>query len=257
MRIGLRLVRIGAPMKEAGLMFKAPLVRAILSGQKTQTRRVVKPQPAPGQGMVNAAYCGHPNLWLRDGPCDEADPAYEWHCPMGQPGDRIYVRETFVQGFKTDPSTGDLLQWGSDGEELPMTTWFRATDGGISWSDDDGWETNVPWKPSIHMPKDLARIWLEITDVRVERLQQITDADALAEGVDRTNTSIPGYARERFQRLWDSTTGRPALPANTNSKRYARVKHWLDTHPDTTGWGANPWVWAIDFKTISTTGRPA
>ena len=251
--------------KETGLMFKAPLVLAILSGQKTQTRRILKPQPEP---------CTHdawPTNWTAEG-C-------EWHCavceignrlnprsktgvsgincPTGKPGDRIYVRETFVQGFKTDPSTGDLLQWGSDGEELPMTTWFRATDGGISWSDDDGWETNVPWKPSIHMPKDLARIWLEITDVRVERLQQITDADALAEGVDRTNTSIPGYARERFQRLWDSTTGRPALPANTNSKRYARVKHWLDTHPDTTGWGANPWVWAIDFKTISTTGRPA
>ncbi|MDR2325461.1 MAG: hypothetical protein LBE51_08700 [Acidovorax sp.] len=216
-------------MKETGLMFKAPLVRAILSGQKTQTRRVVKPQPAAGQGMVNAGYCGDRHLWLRDGPCDKTDPAYEWRCPMGQPGDRIYVRETFVQGHKADPATGDLRRWDKDGNELPMTTWYRATDQ-IGWSDDDGWETNVPWKPAIHMPKDLARIWLEVTGVRVERLQQISRGDAMAEGCPHPNMASGPDPREWFAELWDSTGG---------------------------DWAANPWVWVIDFKTISTTGRPA
>ncbi|WP_287918079.1 hypothetical protein [Comamonas sp.] len=236
-------------MKETGLMFKAPLVHAILAGQKTQTRRLLKPQPAPNhphdggtkwvleRGLhTPVGSVGHLSVREKMG----------LRCPMGQPGDRIYVRETFVQGFKTDPSTGDLLQWGADGEELPMTTWFRATDGGISWSDDDGWETNVPWKPSIHMPKDLARIWLEITGVRVERLQDISNEDAIAEGVNRISHGREGdyysairneqhpknwtYPDDAFRELWESTGG---------------------------DWAANPWVWVIDFKTISTTGRPA
>ena len=224
-------------MKETGLMFKAPLVLAILAGQKTQTRRIVK-----WKGLQKGLNLGFSGLragktgdnWVLE---SNTPTSSEWRCtptpcPFGKPGDRIYVRETFVQGFKTDPSTGDLLQWGADGEELPMTTWFRATDGGISWSDDDGWETNVPWKPAIHMPKDLARIWLEITGVRVERLQQITEADAKAEGAVLKNSPaahLTSY-RRGFQELWESTGG---------------------------DWAANPWVWVIDFKTISTTGRPA
>jgi len=110
------------------------------------------------------------------------------------------------------------------------------------------------------MKKEEARIWLEITGVRVERLQGISPDDCIAEGAWPTDQRELGRGHEAigaFRELWDSTTGRPALPANTNSKRYARVKHWLDTHPDTTGWAANPWVWVIDFKTISTNGRPA
>ncbi|MDE1556324.1 MULTISPECIES: hypothetical protein [Comamonas] len=238
-------------MKETGLMFKAPLVRAILEGRKTQTRRIVKPQPVAGQGMVNAGYCGDRHLWLRDGPCDKTDPAYEWRCPMGKPGDRIYVRETWQ------------IAGGNTG------IWYAATDSQA----DDGNSPVSRWSPSIHMPKSAARIWLEITSVRVERLQDLSNEDAIAEGVNRISHGREGYyysairdeqhpknwnyPDDAFRELWDSTTGRPALPANKNSKRYARVKHWLDTHPDTTGWAANPWVWVIDFKTISTTGRPA
>ncbi len=228
--------------KETGLMFKAPLVLAILAGQKTQTRRIVK-----WKGLQKGLNLGFSGLragntgdnWVLE---SNTPTSSEWRCtptpcPFGKPGDRIYVREAHAH----HPHFPQMA-FRADGEE------FEDADGFL-------WEPK--WTPAIHMKKEEARIWLEITGVRVERLQQITDADALAEGVDRTNTSIPGYARERFQRLWDSTTGRPTLPANTNSKRYARVKQWLDTHPDTTGWAANLWVWVIDFKTISTTGRPA
>ena len=198
-------------MKETGLMFKALLVRAILAGQKTQTRRVVKPQPAPGQGMVNAAYCGHPNLWLRDGPCDEADPAYEWRCPMGKPGDRIYVRETWQGPLLSNKEWED--HYFSDEEALPRR--FEtpaycqyAADGGpppeFTTMDD---ETVARWKPSIHMPKWAARIWLEITGVRVERLQQITEADCIAEGAPGGHGSIPNYPYsatplEQFRHIW-------------------------------------------------------
>ena len=196
-------------MKETGLMFKAPLVRAILSGQKTQTRRVVKPQPAPGQGMVNAAYCGDRHLWLRDGPCDESDPAYEWRCPFGKPGDRIYVRETWRQ------------QADDDGFLIDNAFWYRATDPDVMDSED---MEKSPWGPSIHMPKSAARIWLEVTGVRVERLQSISEADAKAEGVDASKYHglDRAYARA-FSELWESTGG---------------------------DWAANPWVWVVDFKRI-------
>lgn len=242
-------------MKETGLMFKAPLVRAILEGRKTQTRRIVKPQPVAGQGMVNAGYCGDRHLWLRDGPCDKTDPAYEWRCPIGKPGDRIYVRETFNHFERNENfKEGCECFYRADGDCVDLQ----------------------PWRPAIHMPKHAARIWLEITSARVERLQSISEQDAIAEGIERTEDFFgcpcwrdysepegpdaavcPDDPIGSFQTLWDSTTGRPALPADKNSKRYARVKHWLDTHPDTTSWAANPWVWVIDFKTISTTGRPA
>ncbi|WP_287915916.1 hypothetical protein [Comamonas sp.] len=91
------------------------------------------------------------------------------------------------------------------------------------------------WRPSIHMPKAFARIRLEITGVRVERLQQITEADCIAEGAPGGHGSIPGYPYsatplEHLRHIWESTGG---------------------------DWAANPWVWVIDFKTISTTGRPA
>lgn len=229
-------------MKETGLMFKAPLVRAILDDLKTQTRRpVAMPRKRDSFVMLDHGKGFWP-YQSDDGESELCSDGCEhrYSSPFGMPGDRIYVRETVrscrayeVQGYK--PS-----EWGN------KPIWFEA-DGGPT-GPTTAWAEKAT--PAIHMPKWAARIWLEVIGVRVERLQQITDADALAEGVDRTNTSIPGYARERFQKLWDSTTGRPALPANENSKRYARVKQWLDTHPDTTGWAANPWVWVIDFKRI-------
>jgi hypothetical protein len=242
-------------MKETGLMFKAPLVRAILEGRKTQTRRVLKPQPAPNhphdggtkwvleRGLhVPVGSVGHLSVREKMG----------LRCPMGQPGDRIYVRETFNHFERNENfKEGCECFYRADGDCVDLQ----------------------PWRPAIHMPKHAARIWLEITSVRVERLQDLSNEDAIAEGVNRISHGREGYyysairdeqhpknwnyPDDAFRELWDSTTGRPALPANKNSKRYARVKHWLDTHPDTTGWAANPWVWVIDFKTISTTGRPA
>lgn len=210
-------------MKETGLMFKAPLVRAILEGRKTQTRRIAKPVRHPDLGSVYSPGA----LVLEHEPQHVINRA----CPYGKPGDRIYVRETFVQGYKEDPETGAVRDYDEEGNDIPMTTWYRATDGGITWCDDYGWETNVPWKPAIHMPKALARIWLEVTGVRVERLQPISEADAKAEGVDASKYQglDRAYARA-FSELWESTGG---------------------------DWDANPWVWVVDFKVLSTTGRPA
>lgn len=204
-------------MKETGQMFKAPLVRSILDDIKTMTRRIAKDVKHPGWDSVYT-----PGALAR-----EPQHTIDLACPYGGPGDRIYVRETFVQGHDYDAVTDRLRTHDDAGNPLPMKTWFRATDE-ATWCDEDGWEANTPWKPAIHMPKALARIWLDITGVRLERLQDISEADCRAEGAHGGHGSIPGYAYsatplEHFQHIWTSTGG---------------------------DWAANPWVWVIDFKRI-------
>ena len=233
-------------MKETGLMFKAPLVRAILSGQKTQTRRIAKDVKHPDWGNLYT-----PSVLARE-PQHTIDAA----CPYGGPGDRIYVRETWADLIAVSPSSDEPVAIGP-GERLieTPTSWtddkgrtrwnydgqviaYRANSN-VEFCDGDGFsgefadKSDMPrWRPSIHMPKEFARIWLEITGVRVERLLSITEADAKAEGAVLKNSPaahLTSY-RRGFQELWESTGG---------------------------DWPANPWVWVIDFKTISTTGRPA
>ena len=190
-------------MKETGLMFKAPLVRAILEGRKTQTRRIAKPVRHPDLGNVYSPGA----LVLEHEPQHVINRA----CPYGQPGDRIYVRETFSQ----HPEWGQLA-FRADGEEF---------------EDADGWLWEPKWQPSSQMPKELARIWLEVTGVRVERLQEITPEDCIAEGLNTTlrERDAEVNLKQQFKELWESTGG---------------------------DWAANPWVWAVDFKALSTTGRP-
>ena len=192
-------------MKETGMLFTSPMGRAILEGRKTKTRRVAKPVKHPDLG----------NLYTPGALAMGREPQHviDRACPLGQPGDRIYVRETFSQ----HPEWGQLA-FRADGEEF---------------EDADGWLWEPKWIPSIHMPKDIARIWLEITGVRVERIQEITPDDCIAEGawpVEQRKLGRGHEAVSAFRELWESTGG---------------------------DWDANPWVWAIDFKVLSTTGRPA
>lgn len=251
--------------KETGLMFKAPLVRAILKGQKTQTRRVIKDQNI-GDKWCESRPDGRQYLeWQGQPTCGSGVwdiPEYnaEVVSPFGIVGDRIYVRETFVQGYKEDRDTGMLLTCDEEGNEIPKTTWYRATTPDLTWSDDGESTVNVPWKPAIHMPKALARIWLEITGVRVERLQDITESDADAEGCERLDF-------ERYERDWalcpkcGGTRLHDALGSgggvihdvdcmecDTYVKRFRHL--WESTGGD---WAANPWVWVIDFKRLGAT----
>nr|WP_182312234.1 hypothetical protein [Comamonas testosteroni] len=189
-------------MKETGLMFKAPLVRDILSDLKTQTRRAFSEHMM--KQMRAAAAIGEVSHFLDEGSLQPNDLAYvQQFSPVGQPGDRIYVRETFAQ----HPQFADLA-YRAEGEE------FEDSDGAL-W---------VPkWTPAIHMPRKLARIWLEITGVRVERLQSISRGDAMAEGCPVPNMADGEDPRDWFAEVWKSTGG---------------------------DWAANPWVWVIDFKRI-------
>lgn len=183
-------------MTERPILFSAPMVRAILDGVKTQTRRVVK---FPDRPMK---YKYSESDWMIDG-----EPI--GRSPYGKPGDRLWVRETF--------SEFDTLNG--------MVCWYKAE------SDDPDYWHNVTWRPSIHMPRRLSRITLEIVAVRVERLHDISEADAIAEGTAGGHGSIPGYGYsatpiEHYRHLWESLNGHGS-------------------------WAANPWVWVIEFKRVT------
>ena len=198
-------------MKERPILFSAPMVRALLAGTKTQTRRVMKPQLVYGTvaGLFNSWYLprseGGGTLY------PNGKEKILGLCPYGQPGDRLWVRETFAR---------------IDGQTRPwIETDYQATyTHGDRLGDTLGIKKR--WTPSIHMPRHASRITLEVTGVRVERLQNISEADAIAEGV-RNSLHLPGgrFARENFEHLWWTVNGDGS-------------------------WESNPWVWVIEFKRV-------
>jgi len=214
-------------IKERPILFSAPMVRAILEGRKTVTRRVCKPQPS-ANAHTTCAYGTPMGAWWETG-------KDIIRCPYGKPGDRLWVRETFIDLR----GTGVEHRPDPDG---PIQRYAYAADCRPgSHSDEARKDFGLKYKPSIHMPRAACRILLEITDVRVERLQDISEDQAQAEGVrlmrDGSDTWVsregPGNlvtpwptAKEAFSDLWNSINGPHA-------------------------WAANPWVWAVSFKRVT------
>jgi hypothetical protein len=215
-------------IKERPILFSGPMVRAILDGRKTQTRRIVKPQPHDEwrpdhydeiHKMIDGDFPTRNGLPITIGwgaLNDEGD----WGivCPYGKPGERLWVRETWAH--TTDEKRG----WN---ENSPHGSWpiYRATER--------QWEVDR-WKPSIFMPRWASRLTLEITDVRIERLQEISNEDARAEGV------MPGYAHEATYAV---PTGHPynAIPL---------FKNLWSLINGADSWNTNPWVWVVSFRRV-------
>ncbi|WP_251886852.1 hypothetical protein [Klebsiella pneumoniae] len=218
-------------MKERGMIFNGEMVRALLSGRKTQTRRPIKWKQTRFT-EIGEREDGRKWPWSEDAEhaCDF------WHpCPFGAVGDRIWVRETWGVISHAFSDDGLMIDWVPDRpstaiHEMPFGNGYYsgyaiyAADGDFTWGDDDGYEDGRScWKPSIHMPRAASRILLEITDVRVERLRSMSQDDARAEGV--IAASGPMEAGLAFRELWDSIYGEES-------------------------WKANPWVWVIEFKRV-------
>jgi hypothetical protein len=213
-------------MADHPILFSAPMVRAILAGTKTQTRRVVKWRNVdPG---LNLQFSGlrtirdHAGLWAlesdartsRETRCDVTP------CPYGMPGDRLWVRETWAAPHRLDGHTPRFMP--------PTTPVHYAA------SEDRG---GLLWRPSIHMPRWASRITLEITNVRVERLQVISEADARSEGVK----AMPGMKWHSFA---EADAG---IPMHDHTARDAFHALW-ETINGADSWDANPWVWVVEFK---------
>lgn len=214
-------------IKERPILFSAPMVRALLDGSKTQTRRLVKPHPGNGWafetppvlGRITSTHSkkGKFGAFIRRGLGTDFPEADLIPCPHGQPGDRLWVRETWCREFeggfnyRADDAPGEKAEFvDANGEPLKGTR----------------------WKPSIHMPRAASRITLEITGVRVERLQDISENDAIAEGVSETGALILGNKAQdvsgpiaEYAVLWESING----PGS---------------------WDANPWVWVVEFRRL-------
>lgn len=213
--------------KETGMMFKGPLVRAILEGRKTQTRRPLKTQPPQNFMIGDIAAITNGKQWAISNSgfgkgkkgAWPPDPKPGLNPPYGLKGDLIYVRETWMDmsgtGVEHRPDPRGPLQRYAYAADTPPG----------SYGDAARKDYGLKWKPSIHMPKAAARSWLEITGVRVERLQSITAEDCIAEGLSTTlrEHDAEVHLRQQFTELWESTGG---------------------------DWAANPWVWVYDFKRI-------
>lgn len=201
-------------MKERGIIFNAEMVRAILDGRKTQTRRVMNNQPCTLSGETISVQRDDFNFrWVGD---LHNDTSGWFPCPLGKIGDRLWVRETWRKFDSSDECGCSEYPCGCPENGAII---YRATqDGGES-----------KWRPSIHMPRRYSRITLEITDVRVERLNDISNDDAKSEG------------------CWYGRGGGVPDKALTPSDQFPTL--WEEIYGDGS-WSSNPWVWVIEFKRI-------
>lgn len=199
-------------MKERPILFSGPMVRAILDGSKTQTRRIIN-----GVDNGNCLQVKR-STKTRVGEKTHVLDARAL-CPYGQPCDKLWVREAFCP------------DWADHG---PI---YKA-DGGSAI--EAGYPREPRWKPSIHMPRKLSRITLEITGVRIERLHEISEMDAFAEGVD---TEGDDYNRAEHAQLGGAQIegGSPAVFA---------YKGLWESINGAESWTANPWVWVIEFRRV-------
>ena len=220
-------------MKERPLLFNGEMVRAILAGTKIQTRRIAK---------LNAS--GRAQLKCKNWHVEDPDVGNA--CPLGQVGDRLWVRETFIQGWETN-AWGDIDRYDESGNEKPIKTWYRA-DGNIDWEDADGeFCENTPWRPSIHMPRSASRITLEITSVHIERLQEISRSDAIAEGTEwnrcPTHQTIESMEAQHIARKIGMQSHYESDIDYVGGYRQL----WNSIYKN---WDENPYVWVIEFKRI-------
>jgi len=188
-------------MREVPMLFNTEMVKAILAGNKTQTRRLVKPQPVYNNGFWELGGAG----WSETNIPIYPVPGHSlWERQPVKPGDVLWVRETWA--------------------EMPYGYVYRADGDPEGW---DGWDR---WRPSIHMQRKAARLFLRVKDVRIERLRNMSADDCAKDGgFDPEAVKAVGIA-PLFGTLWDSTVKKADLP------RY--------------GWEASPWVWVIEFEKV-------
>ncbi|AAK94349.1 hypothetical protein Mx8p14 [Myxococcus phage Mx8] len=218
--------------RERPMLFSGPMVSAILAGRKTVTRRLVTPQPTnPHRGIF---------VWKNDEHFPESTFGM-WmaqRCPYGQPGDRLWVKETWRTAAKLDGKSPTAIAEAAEdaGYTRPWAPLQYEADGArVNWHESD-WGPPGKTRVSIHMPRWASRLTLEVTGVRVERLQDITDEDARAEGCDVDLAAAEGfitYASDTrpmsvkwFNALWERINGAES-------------------------WATNPWVWRIQFARVT------
>ncbi|MFC7514584.1 hypothetical protein ACFQUU_06170 [Herbaspirillum sp. GCM10030257] len=208
-------------MKERPILFSAPMVRTILDGSKTQTRRIAKPRRKPS--------LLEPSEWSDEYVMDPGN--REWLMsdnPYGQPGDRLWVKETWtpLENVRTSDPGLDPIQRG---------LYYRADYPGDTLVHDDRPVEPVKWKSSLFMRRNQSRILLDVTGVRIEQLNDCSEADAITEGIRRELDSWLDYSNpscqmginpvDSYRTLWEAINGAGS-------------------------WAANPWIWVVEFRRV-------
>lgn len=240
-------------MRERPIIFNADMVRAVLDGRKTQTRRIIKVQPESNQlGLLRITDSTKRNdigkyHWAESNATGNHARSKLFACPFGAVGDHLWVKETWSVVSHAFDDDGLMIDYVPDRpaiavHEKPFGNGYYsghaiyAADGGFTWGDDDGCvDGRSCWKPSIHMPRWASRITLEITGVSVERLWDITEDDAKAEGCT--------FEALRFK------PGTREVEEMGHTAVYQFGGLWQSIYGDDS-WQANPWVWVIEFKRV-------
>jgi len=224
--------------KERPILFAGAMVRALLDGSKTQTRRALHNQvtaPAIMQ-MAGPDYAEIINEHGVDIP--------GWTCPYGQPGDRLWVRETFLDTQGTGAEYRD-----EQGRRQRFA--YAADTAPGSYGDEARKDYGLKWKPSIHMPRAASRILLEIVSVRVERLQDISEADAFAEGIEPVVVpTCCGEPHREDHGVLGIETHCCGEPIEDEKAAPAYRKLWEQIN-GAGSWDANPWVWVVEFNRVA------
>ena len=237
-------------MKERGVLFNGEMVRAILEGHKTQTRRIMKVQP-PDETYKFSTLCdttareerkhiGAHHFAKYDG-FRQLDSTKYFRSPFGYKGDRLWVRENFSTDAITMYPCPKVWYQATefikcDGiHTCPKESRGKWADCLTCWEEENG---KFRWRPSIHMPRKASRITLEITNIRVERLQDISDEDAKAEGVE----TMQNYADDQWLSCANVRFG-------TQPNKFKFGVLW-DSIQEQNKWNENPWVWVVEFKKI-------
>lgn len=232
-------------MNERPIIFSGEMIKAILEGRKTQTRRIIKPQPrlvAP-DSITIPNYCSG-----------------EWACPHGHSGEKLWVRESWRVGAWQEDEGKIAVDYKADGycrrkwltvenQELFMRLWQQSTDdaqkvfGRLERYKWQPGESPCRWRSARFMPRWASRITLKIINIRPERLQRITSKDALAEGIKNIDPQSKTYDKPYYQdyRREDACTSNPVK---------SFITLWDSINDKTHPWKDNPWVWVIEFKRI-------
>lgn len=237
----IRIAIKGSEMKkEIPILFSTPMVQAILDGRKTQTRRtngLTEINKNPGDWIFVECFSmagKYPIIPVFRFENQKTGDLIDVRCPYGKPGDILWVRETWQHDLKIDLAKDKA-------EFVPNGKFVFAADG----TQIVAYETGKygRWKPSIHMPKVACRIWLEVVGSRVERLQEITEEDAAKEGLVAHDeySYIPGEAVQQIEK---------------HNSAYGQFRDLWASINGEESWNVNPWVWVVEFKVLSTTGKP-
>lgn len=230
-------------MKERPILFNSEMVRAILEGRKTQTRRILKTQPSENTNRIVPLYQCEPvpkvtevsfHEVLENG-IPHCSPISRCKCPFGKIGDRLWVRESFGTKIRN-----------LGGTPHESFTYKADNPNEINFYDCNGNGFPVKWTPSIHMPRSACRLVLEIINIRVEPLFYITNQEAISEGIEQIrihSDGTPVFKDYGFKERSTGTTSGFGYPVNSFQSLWESV-YGSDS------WKQNPWVWVVEFKVI-------